>query len=801
MPDLSLLSLLSQCKDRLDALESGELDEAERKQLDQLQRRSEQLLLSPEKRRRERAVQIHFEYALHGIIEADADGRIIEANPAAASILQRHRKQLPGTRLPALFAEASRDKTAQHFALLAEQGINHAELLMAAADGTRELSLSSIQVDENLYLHVLDDVTDDRRLSRELLQAQQAAEAANAAKGQFLANISHEIRNPMNGIIGLTQLALMTPLSPEQRDYLEKISQSGRTMLALLNDLLDFSKIESGKLEFEHHRFDLYAVLDELSVLCAHSLTGRPIDVIFDLGSEVPRHLVGDQLRITQILINLLGNALKFTQQGGISLKIEATAAVDGKKIVFSVADTGCGIAPKTLERLFQPFSQADAGTTRRFGGTGLGLVISRQLAEGMGGTLTVTSTPGQGSVFTLGLPLQTADSPALSPAIADDVPQFAVASANQRHREAMTDLVRHLGWHSAASDEAAIRLLDCPPGEGLRQIQESAGLPPSILLVSPDELGPLNQQAAKQPGIAVVSRPLTPLALIKAYQALQRPVSSPPPDPAMEVPTEFQGACIAVAEDVAVNQQVIRGLLERAGIRVLVADNGRHLLDELDSGQFVPEMILMDVHMPELDGLDTTRALRARGFRPPIIALSAAANPEERARCLAAGMNDFLAKPIDVDDLWGVLTCWLPPRESAAPLPAPATDRPGTAIPDWLLDAGIDVDAALERFLGDVAALENGVGIFNRQHATAAEWLATALAEADHARFVQIAHAVLGGAAVIGANELAALCRQAEKLTTAEWQSAAPALIADIAAQLARIAPERADDSPALHG
>ncbi len=790
MPKDTLISLLKQCKDQLETLEIGQLSDAERELLRQVQGASEHLLAMPEKRRREQALKIHFEYALHGIIEADADGRIIEANPAAASILQRHRKQLGGIRLQTIFAKVSRDNVARHFSLLAEQGINHAEILLSAADGPRELSLSSIQVDENLYLHVLDDVTEDRRMSRELVLAQQAAEAANAAKGQFLANISHEIRNPMNGIIGLTQLALMTPLSPVQRDYLEKIGQSGRTMLALLNDLLDFAKIEAGKLEFEHHRYDLYAVLEELSVLCVHSVSGRPIDIVFDLNPDVPRHLLGDQLRITQILINLLGNALKFTSQGDIALDIAPT--VNGKNLRFSVSDTGCGIAPEILERLFQPFSQADAGTTRRFGGTGLGLVISRQLAEGMGGTLTVASTPGQGSVFTLELPVEAADSPPDSSFNTSAAAQIAVFSDNPRHRKAMTDLIRHLGWQPAVAGDLSIRLIDCLPGEGLRQLQAVSGLSPAILLVSPDELGPLNQTVSGHPQIAVITHPLTPLALLRAYDSLHNPIAMPMPAPALDAPMEFQGACIAVAEDVAVNQQVIRGLLERAGIRVLLANNGRHLLDELSTGEFKPELILMDVHMPELDGLDTTRILREQGFRSPIIALSAAANPEERARCLAAGMSDFLAKPVDVDDLWGVLTCWLPPRQSS--YPSPCAPQPDARIPAWLIEAGIDTDVSLQRFLGDVRALEHGVTIFSQQHADAPERLAAALTDRNHAEFVKIAHAVRGGAANIGANALAALCREAETLGLSNWQSVAPALISDITALLARITTKPAD-------
>jgi two-component system, sensor histidine kinase and response regulator len=786
MPDNSLFSLLTQLQRQLSSADVATLGDSERTLLADIGKQADSLLAPAQNKRHERAKQIHFEYALNGIIESSATGIILDANPAAESIFQQDRKSLIGTRLQSIFAASCDTAFSAHFQLLAEQGISHAELPVQGTGEQRELTISSIQVDEDLFLHVLDDVTEDRQRARDLLAARHAAEEANAAKGQFLANVSHEIRTPMNGIIGLTQLALMTTLTPLQRDYLDKIAQSGRTLLAMLNDLLDFSKIEAGKLEFEARPFDLFAVMDELSVICAHSLAEKPITVIFDIAPEIPRFLLGDQLRLTQILINVLGNALKFTEQGQIILTIDWNSAVDRGNIRFSIADTGCGIAPDALERLFQPFSQADAGTTRRFGGTGLGLAISRQFAHGMGGSLTIASTPGHGSTFTLSLPLPACEPELAQTSIPVEPPVMTIECACPQQLKAIENMLARLGGRMAQPGEPCIHLADCPANEQTPRLHAAiANNETLLLLTDAEDVTGLRQRCELQPNIDILSRPLTPLALLNALWATHNPAPAIPHDNTPDIPTEFAGACVAVAEDITVNQQVICGLLERAGIQVVLASNGRELIDLLARQQCQPELILMDVHMPEMDGLSATRALRAMGFTQPVIALSAGAGKDEQSLCLDAGMSDFLGKPIDLDELWGVLTCWLPPRQPAAATERPVAPADQPAPPGWLVDAGIDVDTALARFLGNVAALENGVQTFCGQHAQIAENLTAALARADHKSFVLAAHGAYGGAANIGADALAALCREAEKLPATSWQADAPGLITAIDKQM----------------
>jgi PAS domain S-box-containing protein len=786
----SLTPLLRQILGSLTQADPPALSEEEQSLLAELARHSTSLHnpLSAnhlQQRRRERALQVHFDYALSGIIEADAEGNILDANSAASSISNRHRKQLLGMQIQDIFSENSTQQTAAHFVLLAEQGINQAELTMLGDDGLHNITLSSIQADEDLFLHVIDDVTEARRLSQELLAARHAAESANAAKGRFLANVSHEIRTPMNGIIGLTQLALMTSLDAQQRDYLNKIAQSGRTLLAMLNDLLDFAKIEAGKLEFEQRSVDLYTVLEELSVICAQSAPNQRLEVIFDITPEVPRWIISDQLRLTQILINLLGNAVKFTERGQIRLNIDVDATVDRKILTISIADTGCGISTETIARLFQPFTQADAGTTRRFGGTGLGLAIARQLAQGLGGELSVNSTLGVGSIFKLEFPLL----PATGQAEGKTSPlnqnlTILIENACPHQTQAITHLITALGGRTTDGSDPHIPLYVWSPESPDKQRLEAAidGGETLLLLADPESSLTLRARCEGHLNIAVLSRPLTPLALHNACLHLGQPAAPASTVSDAEIPTEFRGAYVAVAEDILVNQQVICGLLERAGIKVLLANNGRELLDSLAASNTHPELILMDVHMPELDGFAATRILRERGFRQPVIALSAGAGKEEQAQCLAAGMSDFLAKPIDLDELWGVLTCWLAPRSSIAPFPEQTPgDQADLTLPDWLAACGMNVSAALERFLGNSDALLRGISSFCIQHATATERLQHFLDQRDQAAFLHVAHAVRGSAATMGFESLANVCRQAENLPAERWLSDAPSLIRHI--------------------
>ena len=580
----------------------------------------------------EQAARVYFDYALTGILETDRDWWVLRANPAAASITGRDVKVLCASRLQALAGPASAARLERHLKLVREQGISQAELRVARSDG-REIviELASIQVDDDHYGHVFDDVTEQRQATAEIERARSAAEEANRAKSDFLANVSHELRTPMNGIIGLSQLVLLTELDARQRDFIGKIARSGQNLLRIINDLLDAARLESGRMEFEHEPFLLAELLDELAGIRSQVPAGEALELGFHVAPGVPPCLLGDRLRLGQCLTNLLGNAIKFTAAGRVDLHVDVAGDHDAPMLRLCVADTGIGIPADALARLFAPFSQADAATARRYGGSGLGLHISRELARGMGGDLQAESCVGSGSRFTLTLPLQAAD---------------------------------------------------------------AAG--------------------AKMPAIAAA---------------------------ASEVPQEFRGRRILVAEDDRVNQLVITQWLARAGIATSVAQNGQEVLEQIAAA--TPDLVLMDVQMPGMDGLEATRRLRDLGLELPIIGLSAGVSRAEQDACAAAGMHDFIAKPIDVDELWGCLTRWLHPVEGSAAMPGE--------------------DSVEARFLNDSEALARAQAVFLEDHGGDAVRLRALCASGDTTAMGRLAHGLKGAAATLGLDEMATLAHELE--------------------------------------
>ena len=580
----------------------------------------------------EQAARVYFDYALTGILETDRDWRVLRANPAAASITGRDVKVLYGSQLQALAGPASVARLERHLNLLREQGISQAELRVARADG-REIviELASIQVDDDHYGHVFDDVTEQRQATAEIERARIAAEEANRAKSDFLANVSHELRTPMNGIIGLSQLVLLTGLDARQRDFIGKIARSGQNLLRIINDLLDAARLEAGRMEFEQEPLLLAELFDELAGIRSQIPAGAPLELGFHVAPAVPPCLLGDRLRLGQCLTNLLGNAIKFTAAGRVDLQVDVAGDSDAPMLRFCVSDTGIGIAADTLARLFAPFSQADAATARRYGGSGLGLHISRELARGMGGDLQAESSVGSGSRFTLTVPLQVAD---------------------------------------AAS--------------------------------------------AKMQDVAAA---------------------------AFDVPREFRGRRILVVEDDRVNQLVITQWLARAGIATTVAQNGHEVLEQIAAA--APDLVLMDVQMPGMDGLEATRRLRELGHDLPIIGLSAGVSRAEQDACTAAGMHDFIAKPIDVDELWGCLTRWLRPVDASAAMPGE--------------------DSVEARFLNDGEALARARTVFLEDHGDDAARLRVLCASGDAAAIGRLAHGLKGAAATLGLDELAAMAQDLE--------------------------------------
>lgn len=497
------------------------------------------------------------------------------------------------------------------------------------------------------YVSLFADITERHRIEQELISARDAAHASAQAKSEFLANMSHEIRTPMHGILGLTQLALNQPLSAKVRDYLEKIHSSSDSLLKILNDILDYSKIEAGLMALENNVFDLDALLDNLHNLFSFHAEEKSLKLAFEVADDVPRLLIGDELRLQQVLANLLGNALKFTEKGSITLSITFKHMAQSKAVLtFSVEDTGIGMSEEVIAQLFQPFTQADGSINRRFGGTGLGLAISRKLLHLLGSEVGVESRPEHGSVFSFDI--------ALSPA-----PDARQSDGNQR---------------------------------------------------------PSPQQTSKQD--------VRPLA----------------------------GAAVLVAEDNPVNQLVVCEFLHSAGILTRIANNGREALALIEQEMF--DAVLMDVHMPEINGLDVVRRLRQdeRFSALPIIALTAGVTTDEREQAIASGMNEFLAKPIDADALLDTLARCIPPRPARRRTETEPPQSYGTG--NSLQLPGFDMEY-LAGLMGSREAAVNLLLRFRTDAATAMERLEAEIAAGDLAGAERHLHQLKGMAGNVGAQLL----------------------------------------------
>ncbi len=669
----------------------------------------------------------------------------------------------------------------------------------AAESGTARLFLIAAAVIPFIVILVgLLDVMERRRLENMRIIAQTEAERLAQARSDFLANMSHEIRTPMNAIIGMTELCLATKPTQKQRNYLTKIQQTSDLLLRIINDILDFSKIESGKLDIEKSPFDLNRILSDVGNLLSGKAERKSIEIAFDVDDSSNRIFVGDSLRLEQVLINLIGNAIKFSERGTIVVRVRCDEiSMDSARLDFDVIDEGIGISEEQQARLFSAFTQADTTTTRRFGGTGLGLAICKRLVELMGGSIRVQSIPGKGSTFSFSILLgvdhgQESNFKALKKKLAlfasrpvlviDDNPMYRQAIVTQLQQigltcescasgdEAITTILR-----SAHPDYLAILVdLHMSGRNGLETIREmrktwpGTSIPP-IFLVSNYSLD-TDLEADSHMFDGILTKPTTANQLfseIAPFLGIRTDQEFSPRSSAAIDPARLNGCDILLVDDVPLNQEVVRDMLIDAGIQVRVANNGYEALDAIALKR--PDCVLMDCQMPVMDGYEATRRIRAdvQYRNLPIIALTANALASEKEKCRAAGMDGYIVKPVKSADLLAVLAKHTPARPdyheelTAPPQLPPSGPDEATITPDL---PGIDFEAGLRYANGRPANYRKILHLFQETHGRQfVPNFRKAMNIENWEEATRHAHSFKGAARTIGAERLGQLGEELE--------------------------------------
>ncbi len=735
--------------------------------------------------------------------------------------------------VPEVFAQVVQTREQQEWTLVRKNGSRFKASLIFSPMRDAQGALEG-------HLAVIYDISKQKEYESSLRAAMLLAEQSSVAKSQFLANMSHEIRTPMNAILGMLQLLRNTVLDVRQSDYTDKAVGAARSLLGLLNDILDFSKVEAGKMQLNPEPFLLDTLLGDLSVILSSNLGNRNVDLLFEVDPAIPRELIGDAMRLKQILINLGGNAVKFTEKGQVVIRWTLLARTPERvKVAVAVIDSGIGIAPENQSRIFDAFTQAESNTTRRFGGTGLGLVISTRLIRLMGGELQLSSVLGQGSTFSFTLELKPADfvqpAPAdvRSPALAAPLVRALLVDDNPHALASSAAMMRSLGWvvEQAASGGEALSWLranlatqgaaldalfvdaempDMDGWETLRNVRRLYGARPApqLILLSRQSRDALAQRSDREQELlnGLMVKPFTAPMFSKAL-AQARSGSKLLATQLQAQPRRLAGMRILLVEDNPINQQVAQELLQAEGAQVVLADNGALGLEAIHAAQPGFDAVLMDLQMPVMDGLSATRLLRtdSRYADLPVIAMTANAMHSDREECLSAGMNDHVGKPFDLQHLVQTLvahTRWATParplRDSVA---LPAAQPAAELAPTVDGHDGLAIAQAMARMGGNQQLLQRSITAFVADAADLPQRLLQGLQAGDLAQVQRDLHGFKGLSATLGAPALSALAAQAEKWVHAPQGTAScQMLVAELAQALQRELPLLQQAAAGLH-